>query len=41
MMGKNYSIYTRIADTNPDAYPVGCACHLAHLCAKKAEINCQ
>lgn len=36
MMGKNNSIYTRIADSNPEVYPVGCACHLAHLCAKKA-----
>ena len=36
MMGRNNSIYTRIADSNPDVYPVGCACHLAHLCAKKA-----
>ena len=36
MTDKNNSIYTRIADTNPDVYPVGCACHLAHLCAKKA-----
>ena len=36
MMGKNNSIYPRIADSNPDVYPVGCMCHLAHLCAKKA-----
>ena len=36
MMGKNNSIYTRIADSNPEVYPVGWACHLAHLCAKKA-----
>ena len=36
MMGKNNSIYTRIAESSPDVYPVGCACHLAHLCAKKA-----
>ena len=36
MMGKNNSIYTIIADSNPDVYPVGCACHLAHLCAKKS-----
>lgn len=35
MIGKNNSIYTRIGDSNPDVYPVGCACHLAHLCAKK------
>ena len=35
-MSKNNSIYTRLADSNPDVYPVGCACHLAHLCAKKA-----
>ena len=31
MMGKTNSIYTRLADSNPDVYPVGCACHLAHL----------
>ena len=36
MMGKNNSIFTRIANSNPDVYPVGCACHLAHLCGKKA-----
>lgn len=36
MMGKNNSIYTRIAKSSPDVYPVGCACHLAHLCAKRA-----
>ena len=41
MMGKNNSIYTRIADTKPDVYPVGCACHLAHLWTKKQQINCQ
>lgn len=36
MLGKNNSVFKRIADLNPDVYPVGCACHLAHLCAKKA-----
>lgn len=36
MLGRNNSIYTRIAESNQDVYPVGCACHLAHLCAKKA-----
>ena len=36
MMGKNNSIYTRIADSNPDVHPVSYVCHLAHLCAKKA-----
>lgn len=36
MLGKNNSVFKRIADLNPDVYPVGCVCHLAHLCAKKA-----
>lgn len=36
MMGKNNSKFTRIAESNPDVYPVSCACHLAHLCGKKA-----
>ena len=31
MMGKNNSIFTRIAESSPDVYPVGCACHLAHF----------
>lgn len=36
MMGKNNSVFKRIAEQQPSVYPVGCACHLAHLCAKKA-----
>ena len=36
MLGKHNSVFQRIAEIKPDVYPVGCACHLAHLCAKKA-----
>ena len=36
MIGKNNSIFTRIAESSPDVYPVGCACHLAHFSGKKA-----
>lgn len=36
MLGKNISVFQQIAYVNPGVYPVGCACHLAHLCAKKA-----
>ena len=36
MMGKHNSIYKRISELSPHVYPVGCACHLTHLCASKA-----
>ena len=36
MMGKNNNIFTRIAKSSTDVYPVGCTYHLAHLCGKKA-----
>ena len=36
MLGKNNSVFQRIAGVNPGVYPVGCACHLGHICAKKA-----
>lgn len=36
MLGKHTTVFQRIAEIKPDVYPVSCACHLAHLCAKKA-----
>ena len=34
MLGKKHQ-FQQIAYVNPGVYPVGCECHLAHLCAKK------
>lgn len=31
MMGKNNSIFTRIAESSPDVYPVGCECQRKFL----------